>query len=102
MNSYEFMCGITHDLGNIRAFFDATMALYQIMNEYNGFAIIGQQIDKTDSAIISYTVVPSDVSVVDKFINDINGLNVGMYGRCYRCEAAMPNPNVIMITLHSS
>lgn len=103
MDSYEFMCGITHDLGNIRAFFDATMALYQIMGEYNGFAVVGQQIDKNDSAIVSYTILPpEDKSIIDRFMEHINVLRVGMYNRCYTCMAEMPNPNVILITLNGS
>lgn len=100
MDSYEFMRSITHDLGSIKIFFDATMALYQVMSEYNGFAIVDQDVDETKSAVFAYTIVPpEDPYIIQKFLHDINGLNVFMYGRCYVCEAKMSGPNVVMVTL---
>lgn len=103
MDSYEFMRSITHDLGSIKIFFDATMALYQIVNGYNGFTVINQDVDDT-YAVFTYTIAPpqDNPEMVDKYIKHINGLCVGMYGRVYMCEASMVNPNVLMVVLHLS
>lgn len=86
MNSYEFMQNVNRDIGGLAAMFDSTMALYRIMNAFDGFQVIN--LDNTDAAVIQYTVRSEEPARILEFIALINNnLMVTMYDHVYRASA---------------
>lgn len=101
MNSYEFMQNINRDIGGLVIIFDSTMALYQIMNAFDGFKVMN--IDNTDTAVIQYTVAAEDQSKLSDFIGRANDLMVTVYDHVYIATAnLLDDGKTVLISLRDT
>lgn len=99
VNSYEFIQNVNRDIGGLAAMFDSTMALYQIMNAFDGFKVM--TLDNTDAAVIQYTVKAEDPDAISNFIAIVNNnLMVTVYDHIYAASAnLLADGQTILISL---
>lgn len=99
MNSYEFIQNINRDIGGLATMFDSTMALYQIMNAFDGFKVLN--LNNTDTAIIQYTVEANDSNKISEFIAIVNSnLMVTVYDHIYAASAnLLEDGKTVLISL---
>jgi hypothetical protein len=85
VNSYEFIQAINRDIGSAKIMFDAAMALYQVIGQYNDLKIISE--GSYNEAELSYIVKPGDPSKLNELLIALNGNVVQVYQHSYRVSA---------------
>lgn len=99
MTSYEFIQNINKDIGGLTAVFDATMALYQILNAFDGYKVMN--LNNVDTAVIQYTVLYESTETVSKFLAIVNNnLMVTIYDHVYKASAnLLEDGKTVLISL---
>lgn len=96
VNSYDFMQNINRDIGCIRTMFDATMALYQVIGQFNGITVVNKNM--VNEAVIQYSIIAESEEQIYRLLVDIANLRVTIYDNTY-LVTSMPNESGVTIIL---
>jgi hypothetical protein len=91
MNSVEFIKNIKENSGLLVNFFDATMALYNLIGTFDGLTIT----NNSSAAEIRFTV-DGDYNQLASVLKTINAMQISVY-TTYQCNATMEGNSLIII-----
>ena len=93
-NLIEFTKSITPDtIEYMRLYFDENFAAYSIMSKYKGYDI-SSGID--DSGAIYYKVENAEKDELDRFIQELNGNLITVYGTTYTINVSRAGSALLM------
>ena len=93
-NLINFTKNITPDtVEYMRLFFDENFAAYSIMSKYKGYDI-SSNIDT--SGAIYYKIENAEKDALDRFMNELNGKLITIYGTTYIISIVRANNSLLM------
>ena len=93
MNSVDFISNIKGNSRLFVDFFDSTMALYNLIGQYEGLQIT----NNSSEAELRFTV-EGNQSNLEQIVRDINSMQINTYSSVFQCSALM-SEGCMIITL---